>query len=82
MGDGKLAITQTNNEDNNLMMGVTEVKCTPVLGLDVWEHAYWGDHDGESNTTYLDSFWTVVDWSKVSINFEKFNIEGKVAPLL
>ena len=56
-------------------MGVTEVKCTPVLALDLWEHSYWTDH-GESTTTYLDTFWTVVDWAKVSDNFEKYNLSG------
>ena len=39
--DGHLVITQTNNEDNPLMHGVAEVQCTPVVGIDLWEHAYF-----------------------------------------
>ena len=38
--DGRLLITQTNNEDNPLMHGVVDVQCVPILGLDLWEHAY------------------------------------------
>ncbi len=62
--DGKLAITSTPNQDNPLM-DVAEVKGTPVLGNDVWEHAYylkWQNRRGD----YLDSWWQVVDWGKVS----------------
>jgi Fe-Mn family superoxide dismutase len=62
--DGKLAITSTPNQDNPLM-DVAEVKGMPVLGNDVWEHAYylkWQNRRGD----YLDGWWQVVDWGKVS----------------
>jgi Fe-Mn family superoxide dismutase len=62
--DGKLAITSTPNQDNPLM-DVAEIKGTPLLGNDVWEHAYylkWQNRRGD----YLDAWWQVVDWGKVS----------------
>ena len=67
---GKLVIYQTNNQDNTLMMGVVEVNSVPIICLDVWEHSYWEDHNGEAQTSYIDSFWEVIDWQKVSDNFE------------
>ena len=79
--DGNLIISQTNNQDNNLMMGIADVQCTPVLALDLWEHAYWSDHDGEAMGSYLDSFWGVIDWAQVSATFESHNLEHKVAPI-
>ena len=74
--DGGLIITQTNNQDNNLMMGVSDVQCTPIIGLDLWEHAYWVDHSCEASGSYLDNFWKVIDWAKVSQNFEKFTLQN------
>ena len=65
--DGKLAITSTPNQDNPLM-DAAEVKGTPVLGNDVWEHAYylkWQNRRGD----YLDGWWQIVDWAKVSERF-------------
>ena len=77
--DGKLILTQTNNQDNNLMMGVTDVILTPVLGLDMWEHAYWVDHDGDATSTYLEHFWQVVDWETISANYETYNLNKQTA---
>ena len=65
--------------DNNLMMGVSEIQCTPVLGIDLWEHAYWVDHDGQSSGSYLDAFWGCVDWETVSTNYESANVLKKAA---
>ena len=62
--DGKLAITSTPNQDNPLM-DVAEVKGTPILGNDVWEHAYYLKHQNRRGD-YLDGWWQVVDWGKVS----------------
>jgi Fe-Mn family superoxide dismutase len=66
--DGKLAITSTPNQDNPLM-DVTEVKGTPIIGNDVWEHAYYLKHQNR-RADYLDGWWQVVDWAKVSARYE------------
>jgi superoxide dismutase, Fe-Mn family len=66
--DGKLEITSTPNQDNPLM-DVAEVKGTPVLGIDVWEHAYYLKYQNR-RPEYLKAFWSVVNWSEVAKNFE------------
>lgn len=66
--DGKLEITSTPNQDNPLM-DVAEVKGTPLLGVDVWEHAYYLKYQNK-RADYLAAFWNVVDWAKVSGRFE------------
>jgi Fe-Mn family superoxide dismutase len=66
--DGKLEITSTPNQDNPLM-DVAEVKGTPLLGVDVWEHAYYLKYQSK-RADYLNAFWNVVDWNKVTSRFE------------
>lgn len=66
--DHKLAITSTPNQDNPLM-DVAEVKGTPILGLDVWEHAYYL-HYQNRRPDYIGAFWNVVNWSAVNSHFE------------
>ncbi len=61
---GKLAVTSTPNQDNPLM-DVAEVKGTPLLGIDVWEHAYYLKYQNR-RAEYLNAFWNVVNWSKVA----------------
>ena len=67
--DGKLEVTSTPNQDNPLM-DVAEVKGTPVLGVDVWEHAYYLKYQNK-RADYLNAFWNVVNWKKVEEHFAK-----------
>ena len=62
--DGKLDVTSTPNQDNPLM-DVADVKGTPILGVDVWEHAYYLKYQNR-RPEYLAAFWNVIDWAKVS----------------
>lgn len=65
--DGKLAISSTPNQDNPLM-DVAEVKGTPILGNDVWEHAYYLKYQNRRGD-YLNGWWQVVNWKAVSDRF-------------
>ena len=67
--DGKLEVSSTPNQDNPLM-DVAEVKGTPILGVDVWEHAYYLKYQNK-RADYLNAFWNVVNWKKVEEHFEK-----------
>jgi Fe-Mn family superoxide dismutase len=64
---GNLAVSSTPNQDNPLM-DVAEVKGTPILGVDVWEHAYYLKYQNR-RAEYLNAFWNVVNWGKIASRF-------------
>lgn len=66
---GKLAITSTANQDNP-MMDVVDVRGTPVLGLDVWEHAYYLRYQNR-RADYVAAWWNVVNWDEAAARFAK-----------
>lgn len=67
VSNGELAITSTPNQDNPLM-DVAEMKGTPIIGLDVWEHAYYLKYQNK-RPDYVNAFWNVVDWSAAEQRF-------------
>jgi Fe-Mn family superoxide dismutase len=69
VADGKLAVTSTPNQDNPLM-DIAEVKGTPILGIDVWEHAYYLKYQNR-RPDYLAAIWNVINWGKVAELYAK-----------
>ncbi len=67
--DGKLVVTSTPNQDNTLM-DIAEVKGTPILALDVWEHAYYLNYQNR-RPDYISAFWSLINWAEVSNRFNK-----------
>ena len=67
--DKTLCICSTPNQDNPLMTGIAECAGIPVIGCDVWEHAYYLNYQNR-RPDYLKAFWNVVDWDAASANYE------------
>lgn len=62
-----LKVTSTPNQDNPLM-DVADVKGTPILGIDVWEHAYYLNYQNK-RPDYISAFWNVINWDEVAKNY-------------
>ncbi len=65
---GELCVCSSPNQDNPLM-DISECKGTPIIGLDVWEHAYYLKFQNK-RPDYVDAFWNVVDWNKAEANYQ------------
>ncbi|WP_321996529.1 superoxide dismutase [Draconibacterium orientale] len=70
--NGALKVSSTPNQDNPLM-DVTEVKGTPLLALDVWEHAYYLNYQNKRGD-YINNFWNVVNWDVVNHRYTKATV--------
>ncbi len=67
--DGSLCICSTPNQDSPLMKGIVDCPGTPVIGLDVWEHAYYLNYQNR-RPDYIAAFWNVVNWDQAEKNFQ------------
>lgn len=67
-GSGKLSVTSTPNQDNPLM-DLADAKGTPILGLDVWEHAYYLNYQNR-RPDYISAFYNVINWEEVNRRYQ------------
>lgn len=68
--DGNLSVCSTPNQDNPLMDVNSSDRGYPILGLDIWEHAYYIRYQNR-RAEYIDNFWLVLDWKAVEKNYEE-----------
>jgi len=68
-GDGSVAVTSSPNQDSPWMAGVSEVVGKPLIGLDVWEHAYYLNYQNR-RPDYVSAFWNIVDWKRAASLFD------------
>jgi len=68
--DGRLQVTSTQNQDNPLMTGIAETPGTPILGVDVWEHAYYLKYQNK-RPDYLAAWFNTINWDEVNRRYQQ-----------
>jgi len=68
--DGKLCICSTPNQDTPIMKGIVDCPCQPILGIDVWEHAYYLKYQNKRNE-YVENWWNVINWTNVNERLQR-----------